>query len=124
MDLSASKVIARGPDGHIKMPPAFVEMHPRGFFFEVNGGGMSRVIPNGAMVLVDPDVEPKNGSIVAAELADGEPYLRRMYRGQDTLMLAADGYEDREDMVFKGTEADSVLILGTVVWYQPNGEVG
>lgn len=39
------------------------------------------------------------------------------------MMFADDSYEDREDMVFKGTEADSVLILGTVVWFQSDGEV-
>ncbi len=117
-----SKTLAKEPTNKVLVSPDIAERHPNAFFFEADGGGMSRVIPDGALVLVDPDVEPTNGSIVAVELPDGEPYLRRIYQGQNTMMLTADGYEEREDMVF--TEDDSVLILGTVVWYQSNGEIG
>lgn len=123
MDASESKVLQRDPDGTAKLAPWLREIHPNAFFFEVAGGGMSRTIPDGAMVLVDPDIAPRNGSVVAVELEDGEPYLRRLHRGQDTLMLSADGYEERDDMVFAGSEADSVLILGTVVWYQSGEEL-
>ncbi len=123
MGVSESKVLGRGPDGTVKVAPWVSERYPNAFFFEVDGGGMSRTVSDGSMVLIDPDTVPQNGSIVAVELEDGEPYLRRLFRGQGTLMLVADGYEAREDMVLEGPEADSVLILGTAVWYQSNGEL-
>ena len=43
--------------------------------------------------------------------------------GQDMLLLAADGYEEREDMVFKGEEIDDLILLGKVVGFQASGEV-
>lgn len=84
---------------------------------------MSRTIPDGADILIDPCDDAENGSIVAVELKDGEHYMRRWYKGQDTLLLSADGYEEREDMVFRGDEMDSVQLLGKVVWYQKSEEV-
>lgn len=117
------QVLNRVPEGYVHVPTGVAQRHPRGFFCEVDGGGMSRVFPDGSMILIDPDVEPRNGSVVAVELEDGEPYVRRWYRGRDTLLLTADGYEEREDMVFRGDSLESVRLLGTVVWYQSNGEV-
>ena len=83
---------------------------------------MTRLVKYGALVLIDPDVEPGSGSIVAVEV-DGEPYVRRWHRGNDTLLLSADGYVEREDMVFRGSDTDSVLLLGTVVWFQASREM-
>lgn len=121
--MESKKRKERVPADTIMAPSFLAAEHPNGFFFVTEGGGMSHVIPNGALVLIDPDVPPENGCIAAVELADGEPYLRRWYRGHDTLLLAADGYELREDMVFRGREAESVTYLGRAVWFQSDGEV-
>lgn len=113
--MAKSKYLSAEPLGLIRMPTWVVEEHPGIFGCEADGGGMSRVIPDGAIVMVEPCEEPENGDIVAVELPDGEPYLRRWHRGQSTLLLSADGYEEREDMVFRGAEIDSVIVLGKVL---------
>ncbi len=79
------------PAGYVNTPADIARRHPKGFFCEVDGGGMSRAFPDGAMILVDPEVDPRNGSVVAVELGDGESYVRRYYRGRDTLLLTAGG---------------------------------
>lgn len=36
-------------------PSRMLDRHPRAFYLEVEGESMNRVLPNGALVLVDPD---------------------------------------------------------------------
>ena len=123
LDISKSKALAGDPIGYVHAPVSLLDKYPHGVFLKVEGAGMSRVVPDGADILIDPDTEPVNGAVVGVEMPDGKPYVRRWYRGADTLLLTADGYEGREDMVFKGDEIDELLVLGTVVWYQASGDV-
>lgn len=120
--MAESRMLSAEPTGRVPLPTWVVDKHPDIFGFEAAGGGMSRVIPDGATVMVEPCDKPKNGDIVVVELPDGEGYVRRWHRGQDTLMLSADGYEEREDMVFHGAEIDSVIVLGKVLgcyrWFE------
>lgn len=124
MSEAVDRILASKPMGEVLVPLEIMKKYPRAFCLRTAGGGMSRTIPDGADVLIDPCDEAENGSIVAVELKDGEHYMRRWYKGQDTLLLSADGYEEREDMVFRGDEVDSVQLLGEVVWHQKSGEVG
>lgn len=83
---------------------------------------MNRVVHNGDHVLVDPDMTPKNGSIVVAETENYQAIMRRWYRGSSTLMLVADSYENFEDMVFTADDGP-VRVLGVVFWYQAPKEM-
>ena len=83
---------------------------------------MNRVVQNGDHALVDPDMTPRNGSIVVAETEAYQAIMRRWYRGRSTLLLVADSYEDYEDIVF--TEDDGpVKVLGVVFWWQAPREM-
>lgn len=106
----------------VEVPSSVLAAHPRAFALVVEGNCMDRVIPEGAHVLVDPDREPRNGSIVVAETEAYQAVMRRWYRGSSTLMLTADSYEEYEDMVF-GPDDGPVRVVGTVVWYQAPGEM-
>lgn len=107
----------------VEVPASVLAKHPRAFALTVEGNCMDRVIPEGSHVLVDPDREPRNGSIAVIEIETHQVVMRRWYRGSSTLMLAADSHEDQKDMVF-GEEDGPVSVVGTVVWYQAPGEMG
>lgn len=103
--------------------PAFVRSrHPRAFALVVEGNCMDKVIPEGAHILVDPDLEPRNGSIVVVETEACQAVMRRWYRGSNTLMLAADSNEEQEDLLF-GMDDGPVRVVGTVVWWQAPREM-
>lgn len=106
----------------VDVPASVNASHPRAFALAVEGDCMDRVIPEGANVLVDPDREPSNGSIVVVETEDYRAVMRRWYRGSKTLMLSADSHGDYEDMVF-GADDGPVRLVGTVVWFQAAAEM-
>lgn len=55
---------------------------------------MNHVISEGSHVFLDPTVTPSNGSIVVVETEDYQAIMRRWYKGNNSLMLNADSYEE------------------------------
>lgn len=106
----------------VEVPARVLVGHGRCFALTVEGNCMNRVVHNGDHVLVDPDMTPKNGSIVVAETENYQAIMRRWYRGSSTLMLVADSYENFEDMVFTADDGP-VRVLGVVFWYQAPKEM-
>lgn len=110
-------------ESRVEVPAEVSERHPNAFALLVEGDCMDRVVPEGAHVLVDPDVEPANGSVVVVETELYQSVMRRWYRGSSTLMLTADSHEEHEDIVL-GLDDGPVRVVGTVVWYQSAEEMG
>lgn len=106
----------------VNVPSNIAKNHPNAFALEVEGNCMNHVIPEGAHVLVDPDVYPSNGSIVVAETEDYQAIMRRWYKGSKSLMLVADSYEEFEDLIFTDDE-HPIKVVGVVVWYQSAKEL-
>lgn len=106
----------------INVPSSIANNHPSAFALEVEGNCMNRVIPEGAHVLIDPDVYPSNGSIVVAETEDYQAIMRRWYKGSKSLMLVADSYEEFEDIIVTDDE-HPIKVVGVVVWYQSAKEL-
>lgn len=106
----------------VEVPASVLDAHPNAFALVVEGDCMDRVVPEGAHVLVDPDLEPANGSVAVCELDAGMAVMRRWQRGRSTLLLVADSHEEHDDIVV--TLDDSpVRVLGVVVWFQSAGEM-
>ena len=102
----------------VQVPADVARYHRSGYLLRVEGGCMDRVYPEGCRVLVDPAMEPRPGSAVAAQVDGGDVVMRRYYRGRDTLMLVSDSLSgDYEDTVFKGGMGD-VRLLGVICWFQ------
>lgn len=100
----------------VQAPETVVLAHPRAFFLEVVGDCMELDYPEGCLVLVDPDMEPSNGRAVAVEVDNGY-MLRRIMRGNDTLILSSHSRTSYPDMVFRDGDV-SVRVLGVVCWFQ------
>lgn len=103
-------------------PSELIRRHPNAFYLEVDGESMSRVLPNGCMVLVDPDDrEPVISGRVYAVAVNGYTATVKRIRSLEN------GFElipDSNDPTFRprvydygeeGTE--TITIIGRVVWY-------
>lgn len=87
-------------DYEAEFPQSVVARHPNCFALTVEGDCMNRRYHNGDHILVDPDMEPSNGSAVVAEFSDGRSVVRSYLRGSSTLVLAPDSYlEGYEDII-------------------------
>lgn len=106
----------------VEVPASVLDGHPRAFALVVEGDCMDRVVPEGAHVLVDPELEPSNGSVAVCELDAGMAVMRRWQRGRSTLLLVADSHEEHDDIVVT-LDDTPVRVLGVVVWYQSAGEM-
>ena len=108
--------------------PAWVaEEHPRAFLLKVEGDCMDRVYPEGCLVAIDPDAEAVSGCVAAVQIDDTDFLMRRYIRTADTLVLSPDSYNPaHRDRVFSGDDWDDhfVRVVGRVVWYMCDGELG
>lgn len=89
---------------------------------EVEGDCMSRVYPEGCIVIVSPNSQPQNGSVAVVSIDYGDAMMRRLYRTAQTLVLSPDSYSDCYDDIVITSEDDHVIEFGgKVVWFQSNG---
>ena len=105
----------------VEFPQSVAERHPGCFALRVEGDCMNRRYPEGCHIMVDPNMEPRNGSAVVAEFEDGRSVLRNYLRGSSTLMLTADSFAEHEDIIVT-LDDPPVRTVGVVVWYQADKE--
>ncbi len=106
----------------VPVPYEVLQNHKNAYFLEVIGDCMDKVYPPGCFVLVDPDLQPRSGSIGVVAV-DGTDYImRRLYKGASSLLLTPESH-NREwtDIVIDSTH--EVQLIGTVVWFQPAEEL-
>ncbi len=108
-------------DYMVEFPQSVAERHPGCFALRVEGDCMNRRYPEGCHIMVDPNMEPRNGSAVVAEFEDGRSVLRNYLRGSSTLMLTADSFAEHEDIIVT-LDGPPVRTVGVVVWYQADKE--
>ena len=123
---------AKSAQRFVEVPSHVVEGRPHAYALVAKDDGMSRVIPVGSHVVVDPeDLCPENGTPIAFKFIDlqsidqlwtsGERIQFRLwYVGVTHLMLTPQSYREKiEDLVMRLEDADSMVeILGSVVWFQ------
>lgn len=108
-------------DYMVEFPQSVADRHPGCFALRVEGDCMNRRYPEGCHIMVDPNMEPRNGSAVVAEFEDGRSVLRNYLRGSSTLMLTADSFAEHEDIIVT-LDDPPVRTVGVVVWYQADKE--
>lgn len=104
-------------DDFVFIPAEIAAAHPAGFALRVEGDCMNKRIPEGYDVVVDPEKEPVNGSVVVVEVKGYQSVMRRWLKGSRTLVLAADSYTEHDDIVINWDE-EPVSVIGVVVWAQ------
>ncbi len=98
-----------------EVPISLLVRHPHARAVLMEGDAMDRMCPPGMVVVFDPDLEPTNGRIAVVETR-GQVVIRRLFRGNGTMLLVADSHQAHDDIVLAG--GDDARLLGTVIWVQ------
>ena len=94
--------------------------HPNGFWLTVSGNSMNRILPDGSLVLIDPDENVRNGDVGAVFVNGDDVTLKRVYFEDATIRLHPESYDPEYfDRVISESDPDApnVRILGKAVSY-------
>lgn len=104
----------------VNVPREVAEMYPDGFLVQVSGDSMNKIIPSGALALIDPTEEVKNGDIAAVTVNGYDATLKRFYKFQDGITLEPESYNPENSTQFydsKEQEYNPIHVKGKLVWY-------
>lgn len=99
--------------------------HPNGFWLVVAGNSMNRVFTEGALVLIDPDEEVRNGDIAAVFVNGDDATIKRVYFDGMTVTLKPESYDpEYKPRTIDKNDPDAPLVrmIGKAVTYTaPSG---
>lgn len=103
-------------------PTYLTKRFPKAFFLEVEGESMSRILPNGCYVLIDPEQrEPIISNHVYAVCVNGyDATVKRVRILANGVELVPDSLDPTyHPQVFDATikDTESITIIGKVVWH-------
>ena len=106
------------------LPKPVADRHPNAYFLRVEGDCMDKIYPEGCHILIDPDIEPTNGSIAVVSINGADYVMRRLFRGANVLVLSPDSTNsEHKDIVINNSDDYEVSFVGTVVWFQAAKEM-
>ena len=118
------EAIAQSGETH-ELPDTIYYEHEHAFFLVVAGNSMNRLFPEGALVLVDPDEEVRNGDVAVVFVNGDDATLKRVYFDGDSVRLVPESFdpEYRERVIDRSDpDAPLVRIVGKAVSYTaPDG---
>ena len=102
-----------------------VASHPHAFWLVVAGNSMNRLFPEGALVLVDPDVEVHSGDVGAIFVNGDDATIKRVYFEDGTVRLHPESWDpEYRDRTIDPSDPDApaVRVIGRAVSYTaPDG---
>jgi len=103
-------------------PTHLIEKHPKAFYLQVEGESMSRVLPDGCYVLVDPEQRDPvvNGQVYAVCVNGYDATVKRVRKLANGIELIPDSLDPTyHSMVYDATVdgTETVTIIGRVVWF-------
>ena len=103
-------------------PTYLINKHPKAFYLQVDGESMSRVLPDGCYVLIDPSqCDPiVNGQVYAVCVNGYDATVKRVRQLANGIELIPDSLDPTyHPVVYDATSEDTetITIIGRVVWY-------
>lgn len=95
--------------------------HPEAVFIYLDGHEMSRLYPEGSLLLVDPKAKPWNGCTVTALVDNQNIVVRRFSSGENMVLLSTYSYASPSPDIM--VDMRRVRILGVVVWFQASRDL-
>lgn len=110
-------------DGEAMLYESLAAKHPNCYALTVNGTCMNLNFTDRDTIFVDPDMEPKDGSIAVISIENGEAMVRRVRFGNNSIMLVAEttDTDQWQDIIIQGGNRE-VSLIGTVFWWQSSSE--
>jgi repressor LexA len=94
--------------------------HPNAFWLVVSGNSMNRLFPDGALVLIDPDEEVRNGDVAALFVNGDDATIKRVYFDGTSVSLVPESYDPEYfTRVIDRNDPDSPMVrmIGKAVGY-------
>lgn len=111
-------------EGVVELPASVAENHPDAYFLEVEGDCMDKVYPEGCYILVDPRMEPQDGSVGVFSIEGMGYVIRRLKTAAKRLVLVPESFNgSHDDIVVLHDDDRTVEAVGTVVWFQSKKEM-
>lgn len=108
----------------VTIPRFLVDSDPDTYALESEGDCMNLVYPEGCTIVVSPNKEPVNGSVVVVKIDGNDAIMREMFRTPDTLVLSPrSSNPDHKDIVIRSEDEHTVELVGKVVWFQAREEM-
>lgn len=104
----------------VNVPREVAELYPNAFLVTVSGDSMNKIVPSGALALIDPTQEVNNGDIAAVSVNGYDATLKRFYKFQNGIALEPESYNPNNVTQFldpKSQEYSPICIKGKLVWY-------
>ena len=101
-------------------PESLYAMHKRSFWLIVSGNSMNRLFPDGSLVLIDPELEVRNGDVGVVFVNGYDATLKRVYFDDGKIILHPESYDpEYKDTVIDKSDPDApeVRIVGKAVSY-------
>ena len=103
-------------------PSYLIRRHPKAFYLQVDGESMSRVLPNGSFVLVDPELRGRiiDNDVYALCVNGYDATVKRVRKLENGLELIPDSLDPTfHSMVYDQTveNTEFITIIGKVIWY-------
>lgn len=109
----------------VAIPQRLLDRDPACFVLNSEGDCMDKVLPQGSDLVVSPNKEPQDTSIVVASVDGRDAIVRRMRRTANTLILSPESHNpDHKDLIITADSDHTVELIGVVVWFQASGEIG
>lgn len=107
----------------VEVPACVAERHPNGYCVHADGGCMDNRFTDDSVLMVDPDMEPRNNDAVLAELPNYQSVVRVYMRGASALMLSPDSHSGEYEDIIVRPDDEPVMIKGVIVWHQSECDV-
>ena len=83
-----------------------------------------KVFGVGPDLVVSPNKQPKDGSIVLASIDGGDTIVRRMRRTATTLILSPESHNpEHKDIIITDDSGHTIELGGVITWYQASKEM-
>lgn len=109
-------------DGEAMLYEEMASRHPNCYALRVNGSCMDKVFSSEDYIFVDPDMQPRDGSI-AVMLIDGRSEVRRVKLGSGTMLLVSESHDPQPDIIVRAGDGQEVSCQGVVFWWQARKEL-
>ena len=94
----------------VEVPASVAERHPHAWIVKVDGDCMDKVYPDGCLVVVDPDIAPRDRAIVAVRLDGHEDMMREWNAYGDTLVLAPRSHNPEHKPIVVDRSSDCYVV--------------
>lgn len=112
-------------DDYHETPSSLVDGRIRSFWLKVSGNSMNRLFPDGALILVDPDSEVRDGDVGVVFVNGDDATVKRVYYEDGAVRLHPESHDpEYRDRIIDEFDPDApaVRMVGRVVSYTaPDG---